>query len=270
MHCTGRAHAMTCYDSMGQHYNATRRADGRITRTIVSLLGCAAGATLADIGAGTGNYSQELAEHGFRVCALEPSETMIAHGARHESITWYAGCAEELPFRDDCFQGAMCILASHHFRSLEKGLVEIHRVLKKGARLVMFTQDPRAAGKACWFTDYFPACYGDACAKLPERYYMRRLAGSIFGTRATITDFSLPDDLSDRFFYSAWKYPERYLDAEFRRGISSFYALTEEETNAAMRRLESELADGSWDGKYGMLRTGTSFDGGYYFLSAVK
>ena len=64
------------YDQIGRSYTAHRCADPRIVGAIVNLIGIAATATLADIGAGTGNYSCALAELGYQVNAVEPSGTM--------------------------------------------------------------------------------------------------------------------------------------------------------------------------------------------------
>ena len=39
-----------------------------------------------DIGAGTGSYTQVLAEHGYRVIAVEPSITMRQQAIAHPSV----------------------------------------------------------------------------------------------------------------------------------------------------------------------------------------
>ena len=69
---------------------------------------------------------------------------------------------------------------------------------------------------------------------------------------------------------SAWKYPENYLDEEFRRGISIFSATTPEETRRIIDKLSADLSNGTRDGKYGFYRGRTAFGGGYYFLSVRK
>jgi ubiquinone/menaquinone biosynthesis C-methylase UbiE len=55
---------MPLYDQLGQGYSRTRRADARIVERIIDLLSLPVGSHIADVGAGTGNYSNALAAHG--------------------------------------------------------------------------------------------------------------------------------------------------------------------------------------------------------------
>lgn len=67
---------MTLYNSIGEGYNATRQADERIVAKLISLLDLPTGSKIADVGAGTGNYSNAIAEAGYQVIAIEPSQVM--------------------------------------------------------------------------------------------------------------------------------------------------------------------------------------------------
>lgn len=78
---------MTTYDSIGKNYNTTRRADERIRSRLVKHLNCTAHSRIADIGAGTGKNSYELAACGYSVCALEPSGLMVRQGISIFSVT---------------------------------------------------------------------------------------------------------------------------------------------------------------------------------------
>ena len=261
---------MTVYDSIGNNYDETRRADERILSLIVSLLDRPPGSLIADIGAGTGNYSYELAKAGYIVRALEPSEEMRRQGKRHDGLEWFNGFAEDVPFESGLFDGVICTLATHHFSSLEASFVEMRRIMKCGARLVIFTTDLRMAEESCWIRDYFKPQYDFACGIHPELGYFTGLAESVFRSKADVTRFPLPHDLADRFFYSAWRYPEQYLDAGFRKGISCFALVDDKTTAASLRRLESDLKSGAWDAKYGFYRSREFYDGGYYFLTVCK
>ncbi|BAY22031.1 putative MerR-family transcriptional regulator [Calothrix sp. NIES-2100] len=64
---------MPLYDSIGKQYTKTRVPDYRIVQKIIDLLDLPQGSIIADIGAGTGGYSQALANQGFSVYAVEPS-----------------------------------------------------------------------------------------------------------------------------------------------------------------------------------------------------
>ena len=121
---------MILYNSIGKDYNNTRSADPKIVEKIITIFKGKSNCKIADIGAGTGNYSYELAKHGFKVYALEPSDVMYNQRKKHKKIKWIKGFAENIPFKDNYFDGVICILSSHHFTSLERFLKETVRILK--------------------------------------------------------------------------------------------------------------------------------------------
>jgi ubiquinone/menaquinone biosynthesis C-methylase UbiE len=53
---------MAIYDSIGKKYSTTRVPDYRIVKTISNLLNLPKGSKIADIGAGTGGYSERVSE----------------------------------------------------------------------------------------------------------------------------------------------------------------------------------------------------------------
>jgi len=73
------------YDTIGKTYSVTRTEDPRITQWLIKLLSLEKGSSVIDIGAGTGNYSWALAEHGFNVSAVEPSQAMRNQAKPHTS-----------------------------------------------------------------------------------------------------------------------------------------------------------------------------------------
>ena len=77
---------MTLYDSIGVGYSETRRADPRIVRGLCEALDLPDSATILDVGAGTGKYSRALADRGFTVLAIEPSEVMRAQSIPHRRV----------------------------------------------------------------------------------------------------------------------------------------------------------------------------------------
>ena len=125
---------MAKYDLIGKVYSRTRQADPRITKAIIDELRLTLPSTVADIGAGTGNYSVGLAQHGFQVLAVEPSRTMIEQGEQHQNLEWIKGFAEKLPLASSSVDGVVSILATHHFKNLEEGLSEMVRVVKENLK----------------------------------------------------------------------------------------------------------------------------------------
>lgn len=78
---------MTLYDSIGSDYNSTRKPDSRIVEQLINLLELPTGSIVADVGAGTGNYSYALANLGYQVIAIEPSQVMQRQRQHHPQIS---------------------------------------------------------------------------------------------------------------------------------------------------------------------------------------
>ena len=85
------------YDLIGSNYNVNRTADARILSTIGDLLNLPPGSTIADIGGGTGNYSRSLANLGYKVLAVEPSEEMRKQAVPNKNVRWHSGTAVLFP-----------------------------------------------------------------------------------------------------------------------------------------------------------------------------
>jgi ubiquinone/menaquinone biosynthesis C-methylase UbiE len=261
---------ITIYNKIGNDYNKTREADERIVNRIIKWFPEKDNNLVADIGAGTGNYSLKIAEKRNTVHALEPSEVMQNQKATHKNIAWFAGFAENIPFDDNTYDSVICILASHHFNNLKKSITEMHRILKKDGKLIFFTADPRQIDGQCWLKTYFKPFDQLACNILPEKNELIKLIESIFQDKALIDDFPLPHDLKDGFFYSAWKYPEKYLSKKFRNGISVFSLLSENIVLKTVGKLRGDLESGEWEKKYHHIKELDLYNGGYFFLIIKK
>lgn len=213
------------YDRIGKTYNNTRMPDQRITERIkriteriISYLNQAPGSQIIDIGAGTGNYSYELAKNGFEVIAVELSETMRNQGKQHKNLKWIAGTAEELPIEDNSVDGVICTLAIHHFTNLVLSFREMARVVKKHGKIIIFTADPRTVSDSCWIAEYFREIVEQSCNDQPDLQLFKQLFEENSGRTANIYPFPLPHDLKDKFFFSGWRTLELYLDDVYRSG----------------------------------------------------
>jgi ubiquinone/menaquinone biosynthesis C-methylase UbiE len=261
---------MESYDLIGNNYNKTRIADVRIVNQILSLLECNSNTIIADIGAGTGNYSYELAVRNNIVYAIEPSELMMKQRKIHENIKWIKGSAELIPLKDESVDSVICTLATHHFQSINTFICESKRILKKNGILLIFTFDPRLLSNNDWLKDYFIEFHKKALNSIPSQESMIKMINDEFNTTPKVSYFKLPHDLTDSFFYSGWKYPEKYLDNDFRSGISVFALSNKNEVESAINKLKNDLHNGIWDQKYGQIRKQNEYSADYYFLSATK
>jgi ubiquinone/menaquinone biosynthesis C-methylase UbiE len=255
------------FDSIGVSYAKTRSADLRIVKRLSDLLGPANHGTLADIGAGTGNYSLALAERGWSVKAIEPSAVMRSQSKEHPAITWIDASAESLSLPSKSVDAVVCVLALHHLDSLTAAFSEMSRVVKNGP-IVLFTFDPRAS-HPFWLADYFPGMFQSAYQTFQPLEDVKSMLAQATGRIVTDIAFALPPDLHDAFLAACWRRPELYLQPEVRAGMSPFVLADKEEVASGLERLGQDLTDGAWQRKYGEVLTWSNFDAGYRFIVAA-
>jgi demethylmenaquinone methyltransferase/2-methoxy-6-polyprenyl-1,4-benzoquinol methylase len=101
---------------------------------------------LLDIATGTADMAlmayQQL--HPTKITGIDISEGMMQYGRIKidqkkwsDKIELVLGDSTAIPFDADFFDGAMVAFGVRNFADLEKGLQEIHRVLKSGSKLVI-------------------------------------------------------------------------------------------------------------------------------------
>lgn len=253
------------YEDIGKDYNTNRRADPRVVSHLVELLALPPDALIADVGAGTGNYSRALVEAGYRVVAIDPSMRML-HQASGD-LRRLTSAAQAIPLRDASVDGLISTMTLQHLRPLIGDAArEMRRVLRDGPA-VLLVVDPREA-QPFWFADYFPAIRArmyDSYAPLGEIEAHFRAAGF---TSFEVVPFPLPAAFSDMNMHSGWNRPEIYLDARFRQNMSPFALASADETRDGVEPLQRDLDSGAWDAAHGHLREQESLDLGFRFLRA--
>src|SRR5687768_16930425 len=127
------------YDSQ-YHYeeDAARPDEKRIWRALRHLQPLR-GLALFDLGCGAG-WAARMAlknAHAARVAGLDFSITGLKHARQHTpQILWIQGDGTALPLADESFDRLFCNGALEHFPDIRRGIGEIVRVLKPGARAV--------------------------------------------------------------------------------------------------------------------------------------
>lgn len=151
-----------------------------------------------DACAGTFDLSVSLAgREGFggRVVASDFAQPMMVEGReklRGLPVEAVCGDTLRLPFPEGTFHGAMVAFGIRNLADLERGLAEIHRVLRPGARLVIleFTLPPNPLVRALYlvyFTRVLPLV-GRIVSGHPWAYsYLP----------ASVREFPGPDELAD-------------------------------------------------------------------------
>jgi len=241
------------YDTIGRGYAPHRRPDPRIAARIAAALGGAR--SVVNVGAGTGSYEPE----DRRVAAVEPSAVMVCQRAPGTAPTVRA-VAQALPFRDGAFDAALGILTLHHWPSWRLGIAEMRRVAR--GRVVVLTWDPDSPG--FWLTDhYFPTVVPTDRAAFPR---LADLAHALGG--AEVQPVPVPADCSDGFLGAYWRRPAAYLDAGVRGAISAFARIPD--PAPALARLAADLADGTWERRWGSHLPADEMDLGYRLVISSR
>jgi demethylmenaquinone methyltransferase/2-methoxy-6-polyprenyl-1,4-benzoquinol methylase len=100
---------------------------------------------ILDIATGTGDMAFGLMKlKPDKVTGIDVSEKMIAIGKRKaakkgfsDKVEFMTGDSEKLPFRDESFDAATVGFGVRNFENPIRGLKEIHRVIRKGGKLVI-------------------------------------------------------------------------------------------------------------------------------------
>lgn len=241
------------YDRLGRGYSRVRQPDPRIAAQIDAALGAAR--TVLNVGAGTGSYEPE----GRAVTAVEPSAEMIAQRPPGSAPVVQAS-AEYLPFDDASFDASLAVLTVHHWADLGAGLAELRRVSRE--RIVIVTFDPEALADLWIASDYFP-----------EMLALKRRSGATSGALAellvgaTVEPIPVPRDCTDQFFAALWARPEKLFDEEVVKPMWVWQSISEEARRAGRARLRADLENGTWEQRYGHLRTLPSLDAGLRLVS---
>jgi hypothetical protein len=222
--------------SLAVGYSGRRRPDPRVAAQIAAAL--APARSVLNVGAGAGSY--EPTDEAHRMVAVEPSLAMLAQRPAGAAPA-VRGVAEQLPFADGAFEGALATLTVHHWSDPAAGLGELSRVAPD--RQVVLTWDPDVVSRTFWFTrDYVPeAIEGERDRGL---WTVDEIAAALAPVRVEVVP--VPWDCTDGFFGAYWRRPEAYLLPVVRNAISALALLDETVVDDAVRRLAADLDTGRW------------------------
>jgi SAM-dependent methyltransferase len=126
-----------------------------------------AGAQVLEVGCKPGHLSLQLARHGFEVTGLDLDPAMIAHAQANpdrlgnDDQRWrpfLVGDVAALAFPDESCDLVVSTMSMHHWADPPAGLAEIGRVLRPGARALIW--DLRPGGR--------PHLFGPRHAHIPD------------------------------------------------------------------------------------------------------
>ncbi len=222
------------FDARAATYDRLRPTDSAWWARFDALvrLGELRGQRVLDIGCGTGALAAALAERGAaKVWGVEPSGEMLAVArARVPSgVGLKQGRAEELPFRNACFDRVVFSLVVH-LVDRPKALAEAARVLVPDGNVVIATFAHEH------FDRYWAACFFPSLAPVDRQRFPTETA---LVSELAVAGF---DDVKAEHL-SAREEIDRETALERLRGchISTFDLLDPEEVRRGIERAEAEL-----------------------------
>ncbi len=210
------------YDSIGQGYDTTRKADPAIAYLIYKQLNCQKGDKILDLACGSGNYTLAMQEQELDVTGVDISFEMLGQAERkNHDIQWVQADVTKLPFKEASFKGAICTMATHHMHDLEKSFLEAKRVLRSGANLILFTTTVKQM-HGYWLWEYFPEVMERATSDFEKMGSQQELLEKVGFCAVSSTPYFVGKATEDLFLYAGKERPELYLDSKVRAGIGAF------------------------------------------------
>jgi len=124
-------------------------------RLLWRLLAPAAGASLLDVGCGSGYFTRRFARQGLAVTGVDPDAAMLRFAAAHAAAgeCYLLADAQALPFPVRTFDLCVCVTALCFIEDQEAALAEMLRVTRKRFALgllnrtgLLYRQKGRAGG----------------------------------------------------------------------------------------------------------------------------
>lgn len=158
----------------------TPDSNRRLIEAVVRLGGLKPGDRVADLGCGSGAFSEELRTIGYSVVGIDISPKLIAVGrAKYPGLELLEGDVEDLPFATGSLDGVLLSGLVHHFPDPSRCAAEVYRVLRPGGRFVAF--DPNRINPFMWlYRDRSSPFYSSVGVTENERPVLARQVASVF------------------------------------------------------------------------------------------
>lgn len=259
---------MILYDAIGKTYDTTRKDDPTIVEELWKMLQLPVPAALLDIACGSGNYTTAMQRKGVECTGIDISEEMLSKArVKSQEVHWIKGDARRLPCQNKQFDGAICVLATHHIQDLTACFAEAYRVLKQGSSFVLFTFTVEQM-QGYWLWEYFPRIMERGCEQIAALGAQEQRLQQAGFHATTTRPFFVTDQSCDRFLYAGKYQPAIYLDPIVRSGISSFACPGfEGEVAIGLARLQADIDSGKI---FEIIKSYESATGDYLFIQATK
>ena len=175
------------FDTISNEYDGLNRVisfgiDVKWRKKVVDIVTKHQPSNILDIATGTGDLAINLAKtNASEIVGLDISEGMLEVGRKKiaqkkldSKIKMILGDSENLPFDDNTFDAITVAFGIRNFESLERGLAEIHRVLKPNGMFVILETsvptNPLYKAGYSFYTKYILPTIGKVFSKDQSAY----------------------------------------------------------------------------------------------------
>ncbi|MGD0245259.1 MAG: class I SAM-dependent methyltransferase [Streptosporangiaceae bacterium] len=141
-----RRHQRTLFDGIAERYEESRPSyPARVTEFVAATAALASGAAVLEIGCGTGQLTERLAGHGFRVTAIDIGPSMVAAARRRlrgAEVSFQVTAFEDLDAADGSFD-LVISSAAFHWIDPEVAFGKSARLLRRGGWLGLLGTEER-------------------------------------------------------------------------------------------------------------------------------
>ena len=224
------------YDFVSDNYDQSRSAGLKDSELLFELLNPLSGASILEVGCGTGNYLKKIYNKSSLVTGLDISRNMLLRTkSKLPGINLIRSNAECLPFPNKSFDAIYSIQVLHHINDKSKLMSEVYRTLKKGGKFVLQICTYEQLLTFCFYY-YFTHARDIDFKRFPsiEDIYQKL---SFAGFKDISSHLCNIDDAIDDS-------PSAYLEKYNRDGCSSFAFLSKEEVEEGCKKVNRDIKSG--------------------------
>jgi ubiquinone/menaquinone biosynthesis C-methylase UbiE len=181
----------------------TPESSNRLIETCMRLTGLKPGARVADLGCGSGVFTDLLDRQGYDAIGLDISPKLIALGkVKYPKVEFLEGDVEHLPFPSSSLDGILLSGLVHHLPDPMLCAAEVFRVLKPGGTFVAF--DPNRMNPFMYlYRDRSSPFYSPVGVTENERPVLAHQIAAVFGKSGFKVGTDYLSDLRYRYLASA-------------------------------------------------------------------
>jgi SAM-dependent methyltransferase len=205
-----------------QQYNVfNEKTNTRIVQKCVELGGLQSGGLVADLGCGSGVFTNELHKLGFQAFGIDLSARLVELGRRtYPHLEFLAGDVEFLSLASESLDGVLLSGILHHLPDPQACAREVWRVLKPGGVFIAF--DPNRLNPFMWlYRDRSSPFYSNKGVTENERPIVASRMAKIFREVGFEVKTGYLSDLQYRYIASGrvrWALPVyNFVDSQIFR-----------------------------------------------------